>query len=368
MAGITHVTGTIIAGDDLTYDECWIIDGRLTLQRPDIPPQRHIVGWVLPGLVDVHCHIGLGPHGETSRDEALAHAHANRASGVLLIRDAGSPMDSAWLQERSDLPRLIRAGRHLARPKRYIRNFARELADVHELPQAMAEEARRGDGWVKLVADWIDRSLGADADLTPLWPREVLIDGIAAAHDAGARVTAHTFSHEALDDLLEAGIDGIEHGTGMTTDHMTEAANRNIPVTPTLLQTAHFAEFAEQAGTKFPRFAARMARLHDQRFEHIARLYDAGVPLLMGSDAGGTISHGSLPAELTEVVRAGVPPSEVVAAATWRAREFLGVPGIAESALADIAVYHADPRNDISVLSQPALVMIGGQEVPLQAA
>src|SRR5690625_1109754 len=363
MAGITHVTGTIIAGDDLTYDECWIIDGRLTLQRPDIPPQRHIVGWVLPGLVDVHCHIGLGPHGETSRDEALAHAHANRASGVLLIRDAGSPMDSAWLQERSDLPRLIRAGRHLARPKRYIRNFARELADVHELPQAMAEEARRGDGWVKLVADWIDRSLGADADLTPLWPREVLIDGIAAAHDAGARVTAHVFSHEAIDDLLDAGIDNIEHGTGMTADHMAEAARRGIPVTPTLLQVARFDDIAAQAGTKFPRYARRMTRVHARRHAQVAQLHDAGVPFLMGSDAGGTISHGSLPAELAEVVRAGVPAGEVVAAASWRARDFLNAQGIAEGAPADVVVYDSDPRHDIAVVSSPTLIMLRGREV-----
>ena len=363
MAQLTHLTGTIVAGDNVEYDECWIVDGRLTFARPDRQPDRTVHGWVLPGLVDVHCHVGLGPEGATSREEAMAHALADRASGVLLIRDAGAPRDTSWLSEHSDMPRLIRAGRHLARPKRYLRNFGRELDDVNELPQAMAEEARRGDGWVKLVADWIDRSLGADADLTPLWPREALMDGIAAAHEAGARVTAHVFSHEAIDDLLDAGIDNIEHGTGMTADHMAEAARRGIPVTPTLLQVARFDDIAAQAGTKFPRYARRMTRLHARRHEQVAQLHDAGVPFLMGSDAGGTISHGSLPAELAEVVRAGVPAGEVVAAASWRARDFLNAQGIAEGAPADVVVYDSDPRHDIAVVSSPTLIMLRGREV-----
>ena len=51
------------------------------------------------------------------------------------------------------------------------RGFAIELEDEWQLPEALAEQARRGDGWVKLVGDWIDRSAG---DLAPLWSDEVL--------------------------------------------------------------------------------------------------------------------------------------------------------------------------------------------------
>ncbi|BDZ61470.1 hypothetical protein GCM10025873_12610 [Demequina sediminis] len=112
-----------------------------------------------------------------------------------------------------------------------------------DLPAVMAEEARAGDGWVKIIADWIDRDAG---DLTPLWPAGVLAEGIAAAHEAGARVTAHTFATESIDALLDAGIDCIEHGTGMTADHMAEAAARGIPVVPTLLQVANFEGYAAQ--------------------------------------------------------------------------------------------------------------------------
>ncbi|WP_152192918.1 amidohydrolase family protein [Georgenia satyanarayanai] len=357
-----HLTGTIVVGDTAEIDECWVVDGRLTLDEP-ADPAREVEGWVLSGLVDVHCHIGLGPGGAVSVEEAEVQAKADREAGTLLVRDAGSPQDTRWVQQRTDLPRLIRAGHHLARPKRYLRHYGRELDDVTRLPQAMAEEAASGDGWVKIVADWIDRSEGADSDLRPLWPADVLAEGVAAAHEAGAKVTAHAFSREVVDDLLDAGIDGIEHGTGMTADHIAEAARRRIPVTPTLLQVDHFAGFAAQAGAKYPVYARRMLAMHERRHAQVRAFHEAGVPLLMGSDAGGTIAHGSLPAELAEVVRAGVPVLDVVAAASWRARDLLGVPGIREGAPADVVVYAADPREDVAVLERPQAVVLRGELV-----
>src|SRR3712207_7884915 len=48
-------------------------------------------------------------------------------SGALLLRDAGSPVDNRSVQQREDLPRLIRAGRHIARTRRYIRDQAVEV-------------------------------------------------------------------------------------------------------------------------------------------------------------------------------------------------------------------------------------------------
>jgi len=92
--------------------------------------------------------------------------------GVVLKLDAGSAADTRWIDDRDDLPRIIRAGRHLARPKRYIRNYAHEI-EPHELAAYVAQEADRGDGWVKLVGDWIDRDI---EDLAPLWPLDALTD------------------------------------------------------------------------------------------------------------------------------------------------------------------------------------------------
>src|SRR5699024_12686750 len=115
-------------------------------------------------------------------------AEADAASGVLLVRDAGAPSDTSWIQREPDLPRLIRSGRHIARPRRYVRDYAVELDDPDDLPAAMAAQARAGDGWVKLVGDWIDRGDGSDSDLRPLWTAAQPREGVAAAHDHGARV------------------------------------------------------------------------------------------------------------------------------------------------------------------------------------
>lgn len=363
---VLHVRGRVLLGDDAETDALWVVGGRVTFTPPRGRRGADVVtldGWVLPGLVDVHCHIGLGPHGPVDRATAQEQARTDRDAGTLLVRDAGSPSDTRWVDDRPDLPRLLRAGRHLARPRRYLRGYARELDDVGALPAAVAQEAARGDGWVKVVADWIDRDLGPDADLTPLWPDDVLAAAVAAAHDAGARVTAHTFSTEALPGLLAAGVDCLEHGTGLTPSMIDDVARRGIPVVPTLVQVANFAAFAEQAGERFPRFAARMRGMHERRYAHVRDLHDAGVRLLVGSDAGGTIAHGRLPDEAAELVRAGVPAAEVVAAASWRARDFLGVPGLAEGAPADLVVYPADPREDVGVLGAPDAVVLRGRVV-----
>jgi imidazolonepropionase-like amidohydrolase len=357
-----HLHGTVVLGDEHEVGDAWVVDGRLTLERPAGPSVQgretvRIDGVAVPGLVDVHCHVGLGPDGAVSRDEAEAQAVADRDSGVLLVRDAGSPADTRWIDERDDLPRLIRAGHHLARPKRYLRGYGRELDDVTSLPDAVAQEADRGDGWVKIVADWIDREVG---DLTPLWPADLLAEAVTVAHSRGARVTAHTFSTEALDDLLAAGVDCLEHGTGLTDDQVAEVVRRGVAVTPTLLQVARFEEIAAQGATKFPVYAARMRRMHARRYEHVAALHEAGVRLLVGTDAGGTLGHGLVAQECAELVRAGVPTPEVLAAASWRTREYLGLPEQLDAPSADLVVYPSDPRRDVTVLAAPLAVVVRG--------
>src|SRR6195952_4816611 len=188
-------------------------------------------GWIVPGLVDAHCHVGLDENGAVDEATTEQQALTDRDAGALLLRDCGSAADTAWVHERDDLPRLIRAGRPLARTKRYIRNYAHEV-EPHELASYAAQEARRGDGWVKLVGDWIDRDTG---DLATCWPREALVAAVATAHAEGGRVTAHCFGEESLRDPAAAGTDCIEHATGLQADTIDSFAAQGIAIVPTLV-------------------------------------------------------------------------------------------------------------------------------------
>src|SRR3954447_13441029 len=209
--------------------DLYVVDGRITLEQR-AGAETAAEGWIVPGLVDAHCHIGLDAHGAVDIATTEEQAVADRESGALLLRDCGSPADTRWVQDRDDLPRLVRCGRHLARTRRYIRDFAHEV-EPEELTSYVAQEARSGDGWVKLVGDWISREEG---DLTPSFPAETFAEAIAAAQAHGARVTAHCFGAAVLPGLVEAGIDCIEHGTGLDEPMIRAMVARGTALVPTV--------------------------------------------------------------------------------------------------------------------------------------
>ncbi|MBV9821296.1 MAG: amidohydrolase family protein, partial [Actinobacteria bacterium] len=280
----------------------------------------------------------------------------DRDAGALLLRDAGAPVDNTGVQRRPDLPRLVRAGRHIARPRRYIRNLGVEV-EPEDLVAEVERQARRGDGWIKLAADWIDRSVG---ELTPVWPDDVLAEAIGRAHQLGVRVAAHTFSEQALPGLVNAGIDSIEHGTGITADLLDEIARRRIAVVPTLINVDTFPSIAASADAKFPAYAAHMRALFDTSRQRIRDAFEAGVPIYTGTDAGGSLPHGLIREEVTALVEAGIPQAEVIAQASWRGREWLGFDGLVEGAPADLVVYDADPRQDLATLYAPRRIVLDG--------
>lgn len=352
-----HLTGPVLLGPEEERDGLWVIDGRISFSAPTAGEVVTVDGWVLPGLVDAHCHVGLEAHGGVPPQRAEEHALADRAAGALLLRDAGSPYDTHWIDDREDLPRIIRAGRHIARTHRYIRNFAHEI-EPGELVDYVRREARRGDGWVKLVGDWIDREVG---DLSPSFPKDSLPAAIAAAHEEGARVTAHCFGEQSLFDLAEAGIDCIEHATGLTADSIAVFADRGIAIVPTLVNIANFPKFADAGEAKFPSYAAHMRDLYERRFDTVAAAHDAGLDIYVGTDAGGQLPHGLVAQEVAALTQAGLTALEALDAATWKARAWLGRPAIHEGASADLVVYQSDPRRDVRVLADPQHVILRGR-------
>lgn len=338
--------------------DLYVVDGRVTFER-QAGAETAARGWIVPGLVDAHCHLGLGEDGGISVEETEATALEDRDAGTLLIRDCGSPVDTRWIQEREDLPRLIRMGRHIARTKRYLRHYAEEVEPAG-LAEAVAREAARGDGWVKLVGDWISREEG---DLRPSFSVDDFAEAIAVAHHHGAKVTAHCFGTDVLPGLIEHGIDCIEHGTGLTPELIEQVAAKGVAVVPTVLQVDRFPLFAEQGAARFPDYAETMTDLYRRRRETVMSAYEAGVPLFAGTDGGGVRRHGNLPAEIRALAELGMPAEYALGAASWRAREWLGFPGLEEGASADLVVYDANPLEDLSVLERPVAVVLRGRVV-----
>ena len=344
------------------HRDVWVRDGRFTFEP--VPGAETVSrgGWLLPGLVDAHCHVGHRPRRRrTSRTSPgrASRRSTDRAAGVLALRDCGAPVDTRALDDEPDLPRIIRAGRHIAAPRRYIPGLAVEV-EPDQLVEQVRVQARRGDGWVKLVGDWIDRAQG---DLAPEWPAEALAAAIAAAHEEGARVTAHTFGTDALPGLIGAGIDCIEHGTGLTEDLIGEMAARGTAVVPTLVNVENFPGFAAAGEKKFPAYASTMRRLYAQSGAVVRAAFEAGVPVFAGTDAGGSIAHGLIADEVRALHAAGLPAEAALAAASWRARSWLGLPCIEEGAPADVVVYDADPRADLDSLQRPQRMILRGRVV-----
>ncbi|QBJ95114.1 amidohydrolase family protein [Rhodococcus sp. ABRD24] len=353
-----HLRGTGLP-DEQPF-ELWVHEGRISSEP--VPGAQTLCtdGWILPGLVDAHCHVGIR-YGGGIEDQtgSLAQARTERDAGVLLIRDAGSPVDTRPLDEVPGLPRIIRAGRHIAMPKRYLRGLPVDLEHESQLPDEVVRQARACDGWVKLVGDWIDRETG---DLAPLWSDGILVEAIAAAHREGVRVTAHVFGEDALPGLIGAGIDCIEHGTGLTDATIAMMAERGTALVPTLINIDNFPEIADGAA-RYPIYAAHMRDLYAGVAETVGAARDAGVPIYAGTDAGGHVQHGRIADEVASLGKIGMTPTEALGAACWDARRWLGGEGLEPGAPADLVVYEQDPRTGPHVLAEPSLVLVGGQVV-----
>lgn len=345
----------VVLPDDQVRD-LWLVDDRISLTP--VPDAQTVVdgGFILPGLVDAHCHIGIAPGGApiTSLGQARELALIDRDAGVLAIRDAGSPFPYPSLDDDPELPRLARAGQHVAPIRRYLPSIGVEVP-ADEVAAEVTRQAERGTGWVKLVGDWIDRDRG---DLAPAWDAHVLKGAVEAAHAVGARITAHCFEESSVATLVRAGIDCVEHGTGLSLDLIDEMARQGTALVPTMLNVATFGHIADRAEARFPAYAKHMRKL-SQGFPAVVRAaHEAGVPIYVGSDAGGGINHGLAAQEMLRLNEAGMSTMDVLAAGSWGAREWLGFNG-----LADITVYEEDPRQDLRVLQAPTRIILRGRVI-----
>lgn len=336
--------------------DVFVVKGHITFQ-----PQENAVtilksGYILPGLVDAHAHLALAsPAGEgaSPEEQVRASARTQLEVGVLAIREPGSPNYlSKTIGPQQGLPRVLTAGRMLAPKGRYFPGLGRE-ADDASLPDFAEEEARRSGAWVKVIGDFTD----SNGRISSNYKLESLTKAAQRVHALGVRIAIHATTPEVVGFAIEAGFDSIEHGTGMQEDHLVETSRRNIVLVPTMVILQYGPHFLPGMGLTHDEVDHELG-LFKRHPDMVRRAFERGVKILAGTDAG-LVAHGLIVEEIYLLIAAGLPQAAALAAGSWDARRYLGLPCIEEGAASDITAYPDDPRDNPEVLSRPALRMLG---------
>lgn len=307
-------------------------------------------GWLIPGLVDAHTHPGAEEVGLPLDESMLRkHLHDHVGAGVTAIRSPGLPGDPPlWFGMDPDVPRAWHAGPWLAQAGQFFEGWGRRPA-LADLPAVAAEQARR-TGWAKIVADW-----GVDDEALPL---DVLTAAVAAVHEVGGRLAVHTQHAAGGAASVAAGVDSVEHGMCLDPALLNDMAAKGMVLTPTLwtLRSSLVKAYDREDGPR-KRWYIDGATAHPGL---VAAAAEAGVTLLAGTDS---LPHGRILDEVLALADAGLRPHDALAAASWTAREYLGLPGLRPDAPADAVVYSSDPRDDLRQLAHPRAVILRGRRV-----
>ena len=242
-------------------------------------------------------------------EQARAFAYADVAAGTTLIREVGSPLDTHPLDDDPRCRSSSGLAKHIARPKRYLRDYGVDLDD----PDDLAAEVTPGGGRGRLGED--RRRL--DRPETPVISPAV--DSRATRRGGGRRARSqgrrspHVFGYDALPDIIGAGFDCIEHGTGLTDDLIDEVVARDIALVPTMIQIENFPGIADGAD-RFPTYQATMRDLYARRTGDGGGAWRA-CRSSRGTDAGGFVGHGRIVDEVEALVAMGMPVSEALDAA-----------------------------------------------------
>ncbi|MFA6543204.1 MAG: amidohydrolase family protein, partial [Limisphaerales bacterium] len=292
--------------------------------------------FVMPGLVEAHCHLFLdGAELDPQKrkayltaplDEMLAvgrnSLEQNLAAGITLIRDAGD-LHGVNTRLRSELaagsglrPALRSPGRALRKTGRYGSFMAVEAGDAESIVRTIRQLAPTADDLKVLLTGIIDFEKGCMKGGVQFSLEETLLI-VRTARELGLRTYAHCSGAEGLGVAVEAGIDSIEHGFFMTCDILHAMAERSISWVPTFSPVQFQHDRPELAGWNAETVAG-LRRILDNHCEHIALAEELGVPVVAGSDAGSYgVPHGrGLIDELFFQHRAGMSVDKVLASAT----------------------------------------------------
>ena len=331
---------------------------------------------VIPGLADMHNHMGHVGFGRAVVAEVARELLGWGLTTVLNPAGVWTEYDEAREVSTSGLPvpRIYHVGQIFGAPAGWGGNgYAPEsIPGVHA---AIDELSERGADAVKLVYDDVSQVFPRSL---PMMSREIMEAIIRSAHEHGLKAFVHALELEPAKEVLRAGADGLVHAVVDTevdgeflsllresgavyvsTQGLFEAPPDRVAFVRRLIEIgpnglADRPVYEELLTNE--RFRSRPNRVSKAAMAraNLKAVFEAGIPVVIGTDTGadpGLVPGIATHMELLLHVEAGIPPADVLQAATRNAARMLGREhewGTVEvGKLADLLILDADPVADI---------------------
>ena len=352
-----------------------------------VPPGAKIISmtgrWLMPGLMNMHVHLGLKLPGaagnslaaETDTEEVLrmaANARLSLLAGVTTLRlvgeDHGTDFALRAAIERGEVigPRIKTAGEVIVPTGGH---GSLEADGPYALAHEVREQIKHGADWIKIaISGGISDERGS-ISAAPMTDEE-MSTLIEVAHRNGIRVTAHNGSSEAARQALRFGIDGFEHGYHLDAAVLKDMKAKGVWLVPTIVVTQPGAlEFYRKIGSP-PWYLERVKITGADHWAMLQNAIRMGVNIALGTDQFPFEPNDGTTATVAEAelyVKAGMTPLQALQAATTQAARMLAmdadVGSVTVGKFADIIAVNADPVKDIHALRTIDFVMKGGAVV-----
>ncbi|MEV6166485.1 amidohydrolase family protein [Streptomyces sp. NPDC052052] len=375
--GAVRVTGSTIT-DVGPYDDV------VSRAAPGTEVMRFAKGTLLPGLIDAHVHLAFDDHSDdpvgalrAAGAPALALNAAGAAlrllgSGVTTVRDLGD-RDGVGVALRDSIrdgvlpgPRILAAGAPVTVPGGHCWFLGGEAQGIDGVRAVVRANLAAGADLIKVMATGGTLTPGGPAPAEPQFSVAELKVAVKEAHAAGSRVAAHVHGVAGVEVALDAGVDTLEHCSFISAAGPAAGPENRPDVIDRIAESGTFV--CPTYSGSLDRAAAGIGndRLRPW-LDVVLRQHERGVRLIAGTDAGiPGAGFDEYAVGLGWFVRAGLPAPTVVEMATSRAAEALGLSDVtgrlAPGLDADLLVVQGDPRQDISVLGAPEMVVARGRE------
>ncbi len=347
--------------------------------------------YVLPGLIDGHLHLSFssssqpltelyGDDEETCLLRMVRAALMELKSGVTTVRDCGAKgMGILKLRDfigKGEMqgPDIISAGMPLTITGGHCNFCGLECDTVSEAVKAVRWLCKQGVDYIKVMVSGGNMTPGSDS-LIDQYSEETLKAIVEEAHARGKKVSGHVHSTRSIERAIRAGFDVLDHcsfkgegGEDYRQDLADEMAGRRIAVNPAVGK-AYILSPEEAA--PLPDKVAMWGEFQQSRFGTTRRMYQSGVPIMAGTDAGcknTRFDEFYLTLDLM-CEKMGMKKEDVLASATWQAARILGldlkIGSVEPGKQADIVAVKENPLDSMRNLRQVVFVMKRGERVCL---